>query len=163
MKRISVLILLVIACVCFTENVFAQTAKAKKVAVYVQGKIDNEDKSIINSAFLARMSGNSDYAPFERNEAFLTALTKEHDFQISDEVPDSEIRKVGTRLGVDYVIVVNVIVASDGKWHITAELLDLETGAILKTVKQHRECFDSGELSNFASNVAYRLLNKKSR
>ena len=160
MKKISVLILLVFSCVTFAESAYAQT---KKVAVYVEGKIDSEDKSIVSDAVLSRMSGNKEYAPFERNEAFIDALTHEQDYQLSGEVPEKEIRKVGERFGVDYVVAVNVVIKNDEICHMTAKLINLESGAIVKTVNQHRQYTDSSVLMALANNVAYRLLNKQSK
>ncbi len=160
MKKISVLILLLFSCVLFAESAYAQT---KKVAVYVEGKIGNDDKSIVSSAVLARMSGNKEYAPFERNEAFIDALTCEQDYQLSGEVPEKEIREVGGRLGVDYVVAVNVVIKDNETCYMSARLINLETGAIVKTANQHRQYTDSSVLTALANNVAYRLLNKQSK
>ena len=82
-------------------------ASPKKVAVYTTGQVSSTDKSIINSAVIGRLSESKDYTAFERNEAFMDALNSEQYYQVSGEVPEKEIRKVGERLGVDYVIVVN--------------------------------------------------------
>lgn len=136
---------------------------AKKVAVYVEGDATKSQKSIVSSCVLARMSGNKDYSPFERNDAFLKALTKEQDFQLSGEVPEKEIRAVGERLGVDYVLTVNVIITDDGYCHMSGRLINLETGAIVKSVSQKREYETSEVLTAMANNVAYRLLNKNSK
>ncbi|MBP3455205.1 MAG: hypothetical protein J6K38_02975 [Alistipes sp.] len=160
MKKISVLILLLFSCVLFAESASAQT---KTVAVYVEGKIGNDDKSIVTSAVLARMSGNKEYAPFERNEAFIDALTHEQDYQLSGEVPEKEIREVGGRLGVDYVVAVNVVIKDNETCYMSARLINLETGAIVKTANQHRQYTDSSVLTALANNVAYRLLNKQSK
>ncbi len=160
MKKIAVFIFLLLSCMVFAESAFA----AKKVAVYVEGDISNDDKSIVSSAVLARMSGNKDYVAFERNEAFINALYEEQDYQLSGEVPEKEIRKVGERLGVDYVLAVNVIVnEDDGMCHVAAKLIELETGEIIKTVNLNRKYVDTGTLTALANNVAYRLLNKKSK
>ena len=101
--------------------------------------------------------------PFERNEAFINALTREQDYQLSGEVPEKEIREVGERLGVDYVLAVNVVINRDEICHMTAKLINLETGEIEKTANQHRDYTDSSVLTALANNVAYRLLNKKSK
>ena len=151
------LLVAVMACVAVAS------AAPKKVAVYVVGPISKADKSIVSSAVMARMSGNKDYAPFARNEAFLKALLKEQDYQTSGDVPESEIREVGGRLGVDYVIGVSVVISSDYECHMTAELINVETGAVLKAVSQDREYTGSSTLSAMAKNVAYRLLNKRSK
>lgn len=144
--------------ICF-ENVSAQS---KKVAVYVEGEITNSDKSIVSSAVLARMSGNRQYIPFERNEAFINALNQEQDFQLSGEVPEKEIRGVGERLGVDYVLAVNVVI-NDGVCYMTAKLINLETGEIDKTVNLNRKYTGQEVLTALANNVAYRILNKQSK
>ncbi len=159
MKKFLVLILLVFSCVMFAEGANAQT---KKVAVYVEGEIDSDDKTIVSDAVLARMSGNREYAPFERNEAFIEALTHEQDYQLSGEVPEKEIRKVGERLGVDFVVAVNVIIKDD-VCYMTAKLINIETGAIAKTVRLNRKYTDASVLTASANNVAYRLLNKRSK
>ncbi len=158
MKKFLVLIL-VFSCVMLAEGANAQT---KKVAVYVEGEIDSDDKSIVSDAVLARMSGNREYAPFERNEAFIEALTHEQDYQLSGEVPEKEIRKVGERLGVDFVVAVNVIIKDD-VCYMTAKLINIETGAIAKTVRLNRKYTDASVLTASANNVAYRLLNKRSK
>lgn len=160
MKKISILLALLFACSFFS---FDASAVAKKVAVYVEGEISNDNKTIISTAVLSRMSGNNDYAPFERNETFIDALNQEQDFQLSGEVPEREIREVGERLGVDYVLAVNVIISSDDVCYMSARLINLETGAILKTVNLNRKYTDSSVLTTLANNVAYRLLNKKSK
>ncbi len=144
--------------ICF-ENVSAQS---KKVAVYVEGEITNSDKSIVSSAVLARMSGNRQYIPFERNEAFINALNQEQDFQLSGEVPEKEIRGVGERLGVDYVLAVNVVI-NDEVCYMTAKLINLETGEIGKTVNLNRKYTGQEVLTALANNVAYRILNKQSK
>lgn len=138
-------------------------AAPKKVAVYVEGDVSKSQKSIVSDCVLSRMSGNKDYAPFERNEAFIKALTKEQDFQLSGEVPEDEIREVGERLGVDFVIAVNVIITKDDICHMSARMINLESGAIIKSVSQKREFENSEVLTAMANNVAYRLLNKKSK
>lgn len=144
----------------FTDNMQAQS---KKVAVYVEGQISDSDKSIINSAVLSRLSGNKNYVPFERNESFINALTQEQDYQLSGEVPEKEIRQVGERLGVDFVIAVNVIINQDNMCHMAAKLINLETGAIIKTVNTNRKYTNSSVLTALTNNVAYRLLNKHSK
>lgn len=138
-------------------------AAPKKVAVYVEGDMSKSDKSIVSSAVLARLSGNKEYVAFERNNAFINALNKEQDYQLSGEVSEKEIRSVGERYGVDYVIVVNAVISSDDNCHMSARLVKLISGEILKTVNLTREYTGSGVLSTMANNMAYRLLNKQSK
>lgn len=151
---------MILACVAFACEA---TAAGKKVAVYVEGDMSEADKSIVSSAVLSRLSGNKEYRAFERNDAFINALTKEQDYQLSGDVLEKEIRAVGERMGVDYVIVVNAVVSADDQCHMSARLIDLVTAEIIKSVNLKREYTDSGVLSTMANNVAFRLLNKKSK
>ncbi len=160
MKRITFLFLLVVACFAFANEAIAAP---KKVAVYVEGHMSKGDKSIVSSAVLSRVSSSRDYIAFERNEAFISALIKEEDYQLSGEVSEKEIRGVGERLGVDYVIVVNVEINDSDYCHMSARLIELTTGEIIKSVNLKREYTDSEVLSSMANNVAYRLINKKSK
>ena len=160
MKKVVLFILMAIVSITFAHQA---TAAPKKVAVYVEGCIDKNDKSIVNSAVIARMSGNNDYIPFERNSSFINALDKEQDFQVSGDVPEKEIRAIGQRMGVDYVIVVNVVNSDDYICHMSARLIKLVTGEIIKSVSLKREYTGSDVLSNMANNIAYRLLNNKSK
>lgn len=138
------------------------SAASKKVAVYVEGDISDANKKVVTAAVMSRLSGNKEYAPFERTDAFISALTKEQDYQLSGEVPENQIRAVGQRLGVDYVIAVDVT-HNDRVCHMTARLIELETGAILKSVNAQRKYTDSSVYTALGNNVAYRLLSKKSK
>ncbi len=138
-------------------------AAGKKVAVFVEGNISKEQKAMVNSAIMSRLSGNKEYRAFERNAAFLKALEKEHDFQLSGMVPESQIRAIGERLGVDYVIAVNAVITSDDESQMSARFIELETGEVLKTCNASREYEGSATITALANNVAYRLLNKKSK
>lgn len=159
MKKLftSVLILFVIL-VCSAES-FA----AKKVAVFVEGNINKEQKSMVSSAMMQRLSGNKDFKVFERNDAFLKALEREHDYQLSGEVSENEIRSIGERLGVDYVIAVCAVITRDDQCQISARLINLESGEVVKTCNASREFEGSATITALANNVAYRLVSKKSR
>lgn len=160
MKRILFIFMAVLSCLFYTNSLMAAP---KKVAVYVEGDMSKSDKSIVSSAVLARLSGNKEYVAFERNNAFINALNKEQDYQLSGEVSEKEIRSVGERYGADYVIVVNAVISSDDNCHMSARLVKLISGEILKTVNLTREYTGSGVLSTMANNMAYRLLNKQSK
>ncbi|MDE6415683.1 MAG: hypothetical protein K2K68_01490 [Duncaniella sp.] len=159
MKRLSFLFFMVLACTMFASEAMA----AKKVAVYAEGEISKNTKSIVCSSVLSRLSGNKDYKAFERNSAFVNALDKEQDYQTSGDVPEKEIRSVAQRMGVDYVIVINTIISEDDQCHMSARMVDLVTGEIVKTVNLKRKYTGSEVLSIMANNLAYRLINKQSK
>ena len=154
-------IFVIICLVTFCASTQTAFAAPKKVAVYVTGQMDQTAKTAISSSVLSRLSDNKDFIPFERDNAFLEAITDEQDFQLSGEVSVKEIRAVGEKLGVDYLIVVNGVVPSDGKVHMTAKLINLTTGEVKKSVSAQREYSDEDVWYKLANNVAYRLLNQK--
>ena len=159
-KRTLILAIIAVVAGLFGMDAFAA---GKKVAVFVEGNISKEQKSMVNSAIMARLSGNKDYRAFERNAAFLKALEKEQDYQLSGEVPEREIRAVGKRMGVDYVIAVNAVITSDDNCQMSARLISLEAGEVLKSCNATREYEGSATITALANNVAYRLLSKKSK
>lgn len=142
---------------------FNASAAGMKVAVFVEGNITKEQKSMVNSAVMSRLSGNKDYKVFERNDAFLKALEREHDYELSGEVSEEQIRKIGERLGVDYVIAVCAVHTSDDQCQMSARLINLETGEVVKTCNANREFENSSTVTALANNVAYRLISKKSK
>lgn len=139
-------------------------AQAKKytMSVIVTGNITDAARDIVSSAFMQRLSGNSDYVVFERNKAFLNALTKEQEYQVNGTVPESEIRSLGSRMGVDYVAVVQVQFIGESVL-ITAKILNLETAQIIKSCTETREYENAETLKAMADMAAYRLFSKNSK
>lgn len=160
MKRVLLVVVVAILTVIYG---FDMSAAVKRVAVVVTGNITGEQKSMINSAIMDRLSGNKEYKVFERNDAFVKSLEKEHDFQLGGIVPESEIRKIDEKSGADYVIVVNAVITPDDECVVSGRLIDLVSYEVLKTCTAVREFEGSSTLSALANNVAYRLLNKKSK
>ena len=157
MKKFCLMMLVMMAALVCAQTVSA--APPKKVAVYVEGKISESDRTIVSSAAMGRISGNKDYVCFERNRDFLNGMTKEVDWQLSGEVPVEEIREVGARFGVDYVIVLDVVLKND-KTFMSSELIDLVSGKVLKTITGEREGNDTSVLKALATNLTYRLISK---
>lgn len=160
MKRIFFLAIITFFGAFFEFDAFAV---GKKVAVYVEGDISQATKSIINSSVMARLSGNKEYRPFDRNTAFINALNKEQDYQVSGEVPEKEIRAVGERMGVDFVIVINAVITSDEQCHMSGRIINLVSGEVMKSVSLKREYTGSDVIANMANNIAYRIVNKNSK
>ena len=158
MKKIAFLIFAVIMVMMTAESA---VAARKKVAVYAEGDITASQKKVINSAIMQRLSGNKDYCPFERSDSFLNALMKEQDYQLSGEVPESQIRKVGERFGVNYVIAIDAAIFDDKTCHMSGRLINLETGEVIKTANQQRRFEGTATITAMANNIAYRLLVNK--
>ncbi|MCH5320000.1 MAG: hypothetical protein J1E38_09890 [Paramuribaculum sp.] len=160
MKKIGLFLSLMLAVLFCAQGLWA--ASPKKVAVYVEGDVTTGEANVVNSAVMSRVSNSKDYQGFERNREFINALMKEHDYQLSGEVSDKEIRKIGERFGVDYVITV-VVTTDDESTYMDARLLNLESGQVIKSVNSDREGTGLKVLKPLANNVAYRLLSQKSR
>lgn len=159
MKKLSAYFLTVLAIVLLTSS---KSFAAEKVSVFVEGNLSALQEQIVNNAFMYRLSSCKDYTVFERNETVLKAITREHDYQVSGDVPDSQIRKIAGKYGVDYVIVVTVTI-DDNAIYMSARLINVESGKVEKTVAQDRAGGDNTTLKNLSNNVAYRLLNNQSK
>lgn len=155
MKRISFLILTVIACIIFAGDAMAA---GKKVAVYVEGDdLSETQKSIISSTVLDRLLTSHEYRAFERNASFINSLNEEQYYQLW-ECPTREIRAIGQRFGVDYVLVVKVDLIYDGCSYMYGRLNNLVTGEIVKSAQVRREYKNSDTLANMAQLLTYNLI-----
>lgn len=152
---------MLVACLVFASD--AMAASRKKVAVYVEGDVTPSERQIVSASVIARLSSSDDYVAFERNDRFTKALDKEQDCQVAGDVPVAEIRAVGKRQGVDYVIVVSVTDIDRSSLHMTARLINLETAQILKSVDLSRDYTEKAPLKEMANNVSYRLVDDRSK
>ncbi|MDE6006476.1 MAG: hypothetical protein K2G67_02860 [Muribaculaceae bacterium] len=137
---------------------FAANAAPKTVAIYVDGDITRAQNQIVNSAISERMMQYPSYAIFERNETFINAINQEHDYQLSGEVSLDQIRKIGKKYGVNYVVSV-VVVKDQGRTYMTAKIINIESGQIMKQSTLDRPGGDTKELQALANQVIYRILN----
>lgn len=158
MKKFAFLLFALVSFIAFSQESHAQ----KSVAVYVCGDISTGDADIVSSAALSRLSGNKNYVCYERNNDFINAMYKEQDYQLGGEVPEKEIRKLGAKKGVDYVIVLNVV-EKGSETFMSAKLINIETGKIEKTVTSDRKGYGISVLKPLANNCVYRLINKQSK
>lgn len=159
MKRFLLLALQIVLC---TFCIFSIQAKST-VAVYVQGKsLSTDEKSMISSAVLSRMSSNSNYIPYERDDSFLDAVTKEHDFQLSGEVSEKEIRSIGQMCGVDYVIVIKVTIPTYGKCNMASRMINITSGRVIKSDNYSRNYEGSYTevLIPMANYITHRMFNQ---
>ena len=157
MKRILAFLLLSLTSF-YCTSVYA--AAQKKTAVYVQGHLTELQYNIVSSSVIERLYDNPKFKLFERNEDFLGAIINEQDFELSGDVAPEEIREIGKKLGVDYVIVVRVSFDED-RIYMTGRLLNIETGEILKSIALDRKGTDNKILKNLALTLSYKLLQSK--
>lgn len=119
----------IIAFICLFGNaVMAQTAK-QKVAVYVTGDADVGYKKVIGSKMVSGITRSDSYAAIERTADFLSALTREQDYQMSGAVSDNQIVRLGQQFGVRYVLVADVSEVFESMF-VSARMIDVQTGQI---------------------------------
>ena len=144
-----------------TVCVEAQQTK-EKVAVYVSGDVSAGYKKIISVKAVSRISRSESFAAVERTDAFLDVLTKEQDYQLSGEVRDDQIAELGRRFGARYVAVLEAT-ETDGTGFISARMIDVEGGLIIKSADTSRKIESAEDWAAVANNVAFRLVSKNSK
>lgn len=154
MKKHFFLVLVALFAMMTTE---AQMQNKSKVAVYVSGQMDDVYKNIVSSKAIAYISRSTKYVALERSDAFLNAIMKEQDYQLSGEVSNEQIVKIGAKYGAKYVAVFDANCAPDGFCLMTARLVNVETGVIVKSVDSNRVIESTSDLVGLTNNVAYRL------
>lgn len=154
--------MLLLALLVLGMTPFVQAQVKAKVAVYVSGEIDGACKKIISSKAVSRISRSTEYAAVERTEAFLGVLTKEQDFQLSGEVRDDQIAALGKRFGARYVAAFDVTADADDSGFISARMIDVESGLVVKSADTGRKIKSSEDWIALVNNVAYRLVTPKS-
>lgn len=158
MKKLFLLALLALGATMYVQ---AQQAK-EKVAVYVSGEVGDSCKKIISAKAVSRISRSENFAAVERTDAFLDALTKEQDYQLSGEVRDDQIAELGRRFGARYVAVFEVT-ETDGTGFVSARMIDVEGGLIIKSADTSRKVRSAEDWAAIANNVAFRLVSKNSK
>ena len=111
----------------------------KKVAVYVTG--DDPINEIVASRLVDGLARNGKYTAVERTASFLSALSKEHDYELNGAVDDDEIAKIGRQFSVQYVCVASALDVWGNEKYITAHIIDVETAEVVAS------CSSNGALT----------------
>jgi len=113
---------------------------------------------IISDEVMAAFSNSNEYEPYERTKEVLAALGGEHKFQQnSGLVSDSEIRKMGKMLGVDYMCLIQS--RQFGKeFSLNARLVHIESGKIENAVNVASSLANLSELYKNSGELACKLL-----
>lgn len=126
MKRYFIFMAIILGMIA--PSLAAQTAK-QKVAVYVTGEVEPGQKKVIGSKMVSSITRSDSYVAVERTADFLSALTKEQDYQMSGAVSDNQIVKLGQQFGVRYVLVADISEVYESMF-ISARMIDVQTGQI---------------------------------
>ena len=106
-------------------------AQQKKVAVYMTGE-ESGEKKVLGDQLAAAFARSGKYVAVERTASFLAELQKEHSYERTGAVKDSEIAALGVQFGVNYVCVADISEVF-GEKYISARLIDVETAEIVNT------------------------------
>ena len=128
-----------------------------KVAIYTTNKLSDADRQVINSSVISNLIRSDRYIALERTDTFLNAIQNEHDYQLSGDVSDNQITRIGAKHGADYVAVFNTVKAEDGYCLMSAKLINVETGEIIRSVSSNRTIKSTPDLIALTNNVAYKL------
>lgn len=142
---------LAIICTAFATEAIGAT----KIAIFVDGTIDESDKFVIESRVGTALNGTG-LTVLERTQNFLDMVTKEQAYQLSGEVSPKEVCQLGERWGATTVIAI-YIVESRGTMVATAKIINVKTGRVLGTISNHRSCRTMDDVIVFASTLGVNL------
>jgi uncharacterized protein (TIGR02145 family) len=116
--------------------VFAQTAGKPKIALYIANdKLPVAEQEVLTNKFLDPFTASGLYSVIDRSNVFLNQKTQEMLKQMSGDVRDKEIARIGQEAGAKYVCIINLVEAF-GQYNISARLVDVETAEIYKATGQ---------------------------
>lgn len=158
MKTLIKIWLILLTCIISAFAVSSQETVKKKVAVYVSGsEVESSIRKVLGAKLVTAITSSGDFAAVERTSEFLAALTKENDYQMSGEVRDSQIAKLGQKFGVKYVVVADVSEAFE-ELFIAARLINVETGLVEKAYDVNGPAESMQQLITLSKDVAGGLL-----
>lgn len=155
MKRYFIIFLIVVGVIA--PSMSAQNIK-KKVAVYVTGDVEAGYKKVIGSKLVSGITRSKDYTAVERTADFLAEMAKEQDYQMSGNVSDSQIAKLGQQFGVKYVLVADVSEVF-GTIFASGRMIDVQTGQIMSSAEGSLVTESIEGISDLSNAIAYSLIN----
>lgn len=128
----------------FLHSMQAQNVNDSRynLAVYAAGLQDGQNisatiKSIAQNTAITNLTGRGNYQLIERSGEFLKQIEEEQKFQLSGDVADAQISKIGESFGAQKICVISI--AIDGDYlYVAARIVDVVT----------KTSFESGEAEN---------------
>ena len=154
MRRYILFVAIIFAMV--VPGVSAQGVK-QKVAVYMTGDVEESYKKVMGAKLVSAITATKGYAAVERTADFLAALSSEQDYQMSGEVRDSQIARLGQRFGVKYVVVADICEIFD-ELFVTSRLINVETGLVEAAFDENSPAESLDQLITLSTKVANGLL-----
>lgn len=151
-------------CILFVAIIFAMVVPGvsaqgvkQKVAVYMTGDVEETYKKVMGAKLVSAITATKGYAAVERTADFLAALSSEQDYQMSGEVRDSQIARLGQRFGVKYVVVADISEIFD-ELFVTSRLINVETGLVEAAFDENSPAESLDQLITLSTKVANGLL-----
>ncbi|GHT15684.1 hypothetical protein AGMMS4956_16190 [Bacteroidia bacterium] len=135
-----------------------QMGTKRKVAVYVTGSGDAGMNKVLGTKLVSEITRSGNYQAIERTSDFLKELQKEQKYQLSGNVDDDQISKLGKQFGVSLVCVADVTEVMGSKF-LSSRLVNVETAAVVATSDYLDEMKTPQDLVKAAESVASQLLN----
>ena len=111
-------------------------ADLPRIAVYVTGDVDENQKMALGTRILASLVRSGRYMGIERGDAFIAEIEREHTRQRSGAIDDAQISALGRQFGVKYVCIANINPVL-GSFQVSARIVDVETAAIIAIGQSH--------------------------
>ena len=147
MKKLLILLLSALSLTVYAQQ--------KKVAVYVTG--NDPINNILGNRLVDGIAKSGKYIAIERTASFLTELSKEHNYQRTGFVDDSEISRLGKQFGVQYVCVATVFNIWNEKY-ISTRLIDVETAEVTSTSSSNGSIVNTSQLISVLNELSTGLL-----
>lgn len=155
---ITVILSMAVIFGAYSQTFDSSVVVKKKLAVYVTGEdVDSGYKKVIGSKLVSTITGTNEFAAVERTADFLAALATETDYQVSGEVRDNQIVKLGHKFGVKYVVVADVSEIFD-ELFIALRLINVESGLVEKSSEISGAVESMQQLNFLADNAAKALM-----
>ena len=121
------------------------------------GDVEESYKKVMGAKLVSAITATKGYAAVERTADFLAALSSEQDYQMSGEVRDSQIARLGQRFGVKYVVVADISEIFD-ELFVTSRLINVETGLVEAAFDENSPAESLDQLITLSTKVANGLL-----
>ena len=153
-KSILTILLLALSLALAAQNKVAllETLNGDKTV-----KVEGIEKNMVRGELRKAISNQQGFQAFTRTD--VDQLMKEHDFQNSGMVSDSQRKRLGEMSGADYICV-STLTKSNTQFYLEAYLIDVETGEIFNPATQYGMLKDGtyANLFQLCQNLAQELI-----
>jgi len=161
MRKTKLFISLAVFCLAaFTATAQRNAVSKQTVAVYVTGEGSNNHQKVVGAKMVSTITQEKRFAAVERTEEFISELNREHDYQQSGAVSDSQIAQLGEKFGAEFVVVVDISELY-GSVFLAARMIEVQTQLITATAEGDRKINRMSDLTALADDVAKALFGQR--